>query len=139
MTLKTHSGSCHCGAVRYEAEIDLAKGSTRCNCSLCTKARAWFAFVNAPHLRLISGEDALADYQWTAPGKPHPFLHYRFCKTCGVRLFAEGDHELMGGKFYALAVAAIDDADADELAGSIKYVDGKHDRYDRTPEDIRLM
>ena len=45
----------------------------------------------------------------------------------------------MGGKFYALAVAAIDDADADELAGSIRYVDGKHDRYDRTPEDIRLM
>jgi hypothetical protein len=39
----------------------------------------------------------------------------------------------------AVAIASLDDADADELAGSIKSVDGKHDRYDRTPEDIRLM
>jgi hypothetical protein len=138
MALKTHSGSCHCGAVRYEADIDLAAGSMRCNCSLCTKARAWFAFVNAPHLRMISGADALADYQWTPPGR-QPALHYHFCKTCGVRVFARGDHESMGGEFYAIAVASLDDADADELAGSIKYVDGRHDRYDRTPEDTRLM
>ena len=95
MALKTHSGSCHCGAVRYEADIDLAVGSMRCNCSLCTKARAWFAFVNAPHLRMISGADALADYQWEPPGR-QAALHYRFCKTCGVRVFAHGDHKSIG-------------------------------------------
>jgi hypothetical protein len=62
----------------------------------------------------------LADYQWTPPGKPRPNQHYRFCKTCGVRVFAQGDQKAMGGVFYAVAVASLDDADPDELASSIK-------------------
>ena len=138
MALKTYSGSCHCGAIRFQAEIDLAKGTTRCNCSICTKARAWFAIVTANHLRMISGEEALADYQWTPPNR-EPHLHYRFCRTCGVRVFAQGDHPSLGGAFYALAVATLEDADPDELASSIKYVDGRNDRYDQTPKDTRLM
>jgi hypothetical protein len=140
MALKTYAGSCHCGAVRFAADIDLSKGTTKCNCSICTKARAWFLFVQADHLRLAEGsEAALADYQWTPPGKPHPFLHYRFCKTCGVRAFAQGDDKSMGGAFYAVAVASLDDADPDALAGSIKFTDGRNDHYDRPPEDTRLM
>src|SRR5882757_9978118 len=75
-------GSCHCGAVHYEADLDLSKGTIRCNCSICTKARAWFAFVSADKFRLLSGESSLSDYRWTPPGKPGPFLTYRFCKTC---------------------------------------------------------
>lgn len=138
MTMKTYSGGCHCGAVRYEAEIDLAAGTNRCNCSICSKARAWFVFVPKSRLRLTAKPGALADYQWVPEGRD-AHLHYRFCKTCGVRLFAEGDHPTLGGPFYAVAVATIEDADPDELAGKIKYVDGAHDRYDRTPQDTRLM
>jgi hypothetical protein len=136
---KTYHGSCHCGAVRFEANIDLSKGTTRCNCSICTKARAWFTIVKADQFLMMTGEDAMADYRWTPPGKRRPNLRYRFCKTCGVRAFAQGDQESMGGKFYAVAVAALDDADPRELAASIKYVDGRHDRYDQPPEDIRPL
>jgi hypothetical protein len=140
MALETYSGSCHCGAVRFQADIDLSAGSTRCNCSICAKARAWFLFVKADRLRLIAGAEGLADYQWTPPGRPHPFLHYQFCKTCGIRAFARGDDKSMGGAFYAVAVASLDDADPNELAAaSIKYVDGRHDRYDRPPADTRVM
>jgi hypothetical protein len=92
---KTYHGSCHCGAVRFEADIELRKDTTRCNCSTCTKARAWFAIMKTDGFHMIAGADALADYQWTPPGKPRPNLHYRFCTTCGVRAFAQGEQEAM--------------------------------------------
>jgi hypothetical protein len=138
MALKTYAGACHCGAVRFTAEVDLEKGTTRCNCSICYKQRAWFAIVGAARFRLTRGENDLADYQWAPPGR-EPHLHYRFCQTCGVRAFAQGDDEKLGGKFYAVAVATLEDADPDELAASIEYVDGRHDRYERQPADTRLM
>jgi hypothetical protein len=101
--------------------------------------RAWFVFVPADRLRMISGEQAMADYQWTPPGRPAPHLHYRFCKTCGVRAFARGNSPDLGGEFYAVAIAALDDVPAQELVGKIKCVDGRNGRYDRAPDDTRLM
>ena len=139
MALRTYTGACHCGAVQFTADIDLDKGTTRCNCSICAKQRAWFAIVKADRFRLARGESALSDYQWTPPGREDPNLHYRFCHTCGVRAFAQGDHPTLGGKFYAVAVSTLEDADPNELAASIKYVDGRHDHYDRRPADTRLL
>ena len=140
MPIKTYSGSCHCGAVHYEADIDLSQGTVRCNCSICTKARAWFAFVGAPQFRLLSGENSLSDYRWTPPGKPAPFLTYRFCKTCGIRVAATGELESMGGQFFALAIATLDDVDADELAAApMRFIDNRHDHIDRAPADTRLL
>jgi hypothetical protein len=138
MAMKTHKGSCHCGAVRYEVDIDLANGTLRCNCSICSKARAWFAFAPAEAFRLTKGEEALADYQWTPPGRPRPNLHYRFCTTCGIRVFAAGK-DPSGADIRAVAVATLDDLDPDEVADAIRYVDGLHDRFDRPPEDTRLL
>ena len=141
MAKKTCHGSCHCGAVAFEAKIDFDKGTTRCNCSICTKSRFWFAIVQADDFKIEKGGDQLSDYTWIPPGKSEANLHYRFCETCGVRVFAQGDKASAGGKFYAVAIAALDDIeqDADQVAKSIKYVDGRHDDYGHKPADTRLL
>ena len=89
------------------------------------------------NFKIEKGEDQLSDYSWIPPGKSEAHLRYRFCKTCGVRTFAQGND----GKFCAVSIAALDgiEQDADQLAGSIKYVDGRHDNYKHAPADTRLL
>ena len=44
MSSRTYRGSCHCGVVTFEADLDLAQPSFRCNCSICRRTRfraAW--------------------------------------------------------------------------------------------------
>ncbi len=140
MSVRTYTGSCHCGAVRFEADMDLGEGTNRCNCSICTKARAWFALVPPDRFRLVSGADAQSEYQWAPSGHAGSNLHYRFCRTCGIRTPGYGEHGPSGGPFYFIPVAALDDVEPDELAAApLRYVDGRHDRYDQQPEDTRLM
>jgi hypothetical protein len=141
MSIQTYRGSCHCGAVRFEADLDLDAGTVRCNCSLCTKARAWFALAKPEQVRLLEGVGEHATYRWTPPGRDRAALTYQFCRTCGVRTFGRSD-EGPNGRFVFVNVAALDvagGADADALARSIHYVDGRHDRTDRRPDDVRTM
>ena len=140
MTYRRYHGSCHCQAVRYEAEFDLSAGTNRCNCSICSKARAWFLFVRGDAFRLLAGDEALSSYQWVPRGRREAGLTYRFCSRCGVRLYATGEHPQFGGRFYALHVPTLDDLDREELmAAPLHFVDNAHDQPDRAPDDTRLM
>lgn len=140
MSTQRFHGSCHCQAVKYEADVELDKGTLRCNCSLCTKARAWFSFIPGAQFRLTQGEDALSHYRWTPSGKTEPFLDYAFCSRCGIRVYGTGDAPHLGGRFYALHVPTLDDVDREALvAAPLRYVDGAHDHFDRPPEDTRLL
>jgi hypothetical protein len=141
MALKTHSGSCHCGGVRFQAELDLGAGTNRCNCSYCTKARAWFAFARgAERFRLLQGSEALKEYRWTPPGRSESSLTYGFCGTCGIRVFARGNMEALGGTFHAVPVTTLDDVAPEELAAApVNYVDGRNGRFDQAPSDTRAL
>jgi hypothetical protein len=81
---RTYQGGCHCGRVRYQAEADLAQ-VVDCNCSICMKRGALWAFVKAPGFELIQGDDALTDYQF---GQKR--IHHLFCSTCGIGSFSRG-------------------------------------------------
>lgn len=139
MSTQTYHGGCHCGAVRYAVDLDLDKGTMRCNCSLCRKTRAWFTFGPAAAFRLEGGADALSQYRWTPEGKPRPNLTYHFCSHCGIRTHGEGTGP-DGKATVAVQVATIEDIDRNQLAEGIHYVDGLHDRFDRAPEeDVRAL
>jgi hypothetical protein len=140
MSYHRYQGSCHCKTVRYEAAFDLSAGSNRCNCSICSKARAWFLFVKAGNFKLLAGEEALSNYEWVPPGQEAAGLSYRFCSRCGIRVYATGELEQLGGRFYALHVPTLDDVDREALVNApIRYIDNAHDRPDRAPADTRLM
>ena len=132
---KKYSGSCHCGAVRFEADMDLCEGTFKCNCSSCTKSRNWLAIVKPDAFTLIAGECALSDYQY---GKKTG--HHLFCKHCGVSSFERGEDKNLGGKFYAVKVACLDNATPEELISApITYVDGRHDNYKAAPAEVRHL
>jgi hypothetical protein len=140
VTMKTYSGSCHCGAVRFQAELDFAAGTVKCNCTSCTKARSWLIMTPASRFRLVEGEGSQAEYRWTPPGREHSTVQYHFCKHCGIRTPGRGELAAMGGSFYAVQVPLLDDLDLDDLAAApVRFVDGRHDRFDRPLEDVRFL
>jgi hypothetical protein len=74
-------GSCHCGAVRFRVEAEIAE-LTRCDCSLCRRKSATMAQVPEAALTLLSGEEALSLYQWNTGVARH-----YFCRHCGIYTF----------------------------------------------------
>ena len=126
---KTYAGSCHCGAFRFDADLDLSAGTFKCNCEMCTKTRMLGVIAKPDAFRLLPGEADLKDY--------HPDnIHHVFCKHCGVRSFAWGDNSAIGAKF--LCRPRLDGMDIDELVNAL-YYDGGHDNYESPPTETRHL
>lgn len=133
--LKTYKGSCHCGAVRFEADIDFAQGTNKCNCTICTKTRNWNVIIKPDAFRLISGADATIDYQFGSKAG-----HHLFCKTCGVRSFERGYVEQIGGHYVSIKVASLDDVSPQELIDApVKFANGRDNSWWTPPAETRHL
>ena len=132
---KNYRGSCHCGAVRYEADLDPGEGSFKCNCSICTKVRNWIVMVKPEEFRLLEGEGDLRDYQFG-----RKVIHHLFCQHCGVHSFGWADSPDFGGKVYAVNVTCLDNATDEALAEMpVKYVDGRNGNWETPPAETRHL
>jgi hypothetical protein len=120
---KTYHGSCHCGAVTFEADLDLAETSYRCNCSICRRTRFWPAVAQEGQFRLLSGEDELTQYLFHKRKNQH-----YFCRRCGVRAFGVGTDTPIG-KMIGVNLGCLTDVSDEELSRvPVTYVDGRNDR-----------
>jgi len=134
--LKTYAGGCHCGAVRFEADLDIAAGTGKCNCTICTKMRLWSVNATPATFRWIAGQEEMTDYRGG-----NSVAHHLFCRHCGVRPFEWVDTPNMSGSvYYNINVACLDGVDLDELmAAPVTYYDGLHDNWGETPDETRHL
>ncbi|HYD92842.1 MAG TPA: GFA family protein [Candidatus Paceibacterota bacterium] len=95
------TGQCHCGAVRYDAEVDLSKPVIECNCSYCEKQGLLLSFAPGTSLVITHGDDNLTEYHFNT-GK----IAHLFCKTCGVQCF--GRSQMESGPGAAINVRTLD-------------------------------
>lgn len=131
--LRTYHGSCHCGAVRFEADIDLALPTYRCNCSICTRNRYWAAVIKPEALRVLSGKSELTQYLFNSMQNEH-----YFCRVCGVRPYGIGNPET--GPVVGVNIGCLDDATPEELAAApIVFCDGKYDNWQNPPAIVSYL
>ncbi|HEX7819405.1 MAG TPA: GFA family protein [Sphingobium sp.] len=109
-------GGCHCGAVAFRVDADMPGQAISCNCSHCRAKGFLLAFVPADQFSLTVGEAVLATYRFNT----HKLAH-RFCPTCGVQPFAEGQGP-DGAAVRAINMRAVPGCDIDAL--DVHKVDG---------------
>ena len=80
--MRTHTGGCHCGRVRFEVLAPASITVSECDCSICSKFGYLHLIVPAEQFKLLSGGDALATYTFNTGVAKH-----FFCSTCGVKSF----------------------------------------------------
>jgi hypothetical protein len=131
---KTYKGSCKCGQVKFEADVDFATAEThKCNCTSCWKSRWWSVKVKPDAFRSIAGESELSKYN---PGKSGGF-----CKHCGITPYGYVPAaEWNSGEEFSVNVAALDDLEpAELLQAEVKFYDGKADNWWQQPAETRHL
>lgn len=79
-----YKGSCHCGAISFEAEGTLEQ-AMECNCSHCNRKGYLLWFVPRSRLTLLTPDAELATYTFNK----HVLQHH-FCPKCGCAPFSFG-------------------------------------------------
>ena len=101
--MATHTGSCHCGKVRYTVEGEIGD-VLECNCSHCSRKGFLLWFVPRATLK-IEGKPALTSYFFNKH-----VIEHTFCPTCGTQPFGYGKGR-DGAETAAINVRCLEDVD----------------------------
>lgn len=80
--MKTYSGGCHCGAVRFEVDAADNLVVKDCNCSICAMTGFLHLIVPLSRFRLLQGATDLTQYRFNTGVAKHSF-----CRICGIKAF----------------------------------------------------
>lgn len=140
---KISKGSCHCGSVQFEADIDFSKGTGRCNCTFCLKNRFWGAHITPDKFKITAGHDFLQSYSKSRRKKPFDMNRQLevyendlcFCNECGGHAFSIGNIPEIGGYYVSVNVACIDNIDFESIMKTpINYMNGINDDWFNVPK-----
>ncbi|MEP7243559.1 MAG: GFA family protein [Gammaproteobacteria bacterium] len=102
---------------------------------MCTKIRRWGVVIRPADFRLLSGAEDMADYQFGAKQG-----HHLFCKHCGVHSFGRGHVQELGGDYFSVNLACLDDAEPSELARApVNFFDGRNNNWQHEPTETRHL
>ncbi len=117
-------GSCHCGAAGWTLE-GYPGPATACNCTLCRRYGALWAYDYEGERIAVSGPTA----SYARAGKDEPSLEILFCPTCGgvlcwrgLRLDAEGRRRIAVNLRLA-ELEAVADLPIDHFDGLVTFDD----------------
>ena len=125
--LRTYRGSCHCGGIQVEADLNILEPATpfgaplRCNCTFCRRRGAVTMLIAPSAFRLLKGETE-SRYE------PKPDIGaFVFCGTCGVHVYATGSMELLGGDFVTVNLDVLEEVPRDQV--SVAVLDGREESW----------
>ena len=98
----TMSGSCHCGAVRFEVTEDFSVVRL-CHCTTCKKLSGGIGTTNGRSrteaIEIVDGRDLIQTY------RPEEGTAKSFCSRCGSNLFGGGWPD---SEFTSVRISALD-------------------------------
>ena len=133
--MQMYTVSCHCGAVMLELQRKPRK-MTQCNCSVCRRYGALWAYFQRKSIRILTEGNALEKYSW----RNNRFEFYR-CATCGcVTHYERTNKRSDGSDMGAVNLRNIDDP---EIVANIpvRMLDGASSWrvLDESPQPHLLM
>jgi hypothetical protein len=112
--MRTYSGRCHCGAVRFRFTTGEITRAIKCNCSICIR-RGYVMTVDYLPFDELDGKESLTLYQWG-----DRMVNFWFCRTCGVYPF----HDVVERPgIYRVNLGCVDEIDP--LALPVQMIDGR--------------
>ncbi|HEX7856484.1 MAG TPA: GFA family protein [Sphingobium sp.] len=125
------TGQCHCGGVKFVAQLaGPLSDAIRCTCSACRMRGAVILFADTSGLTITQGAELLTEYRFNTGAA----CHY-FCSRCGIYTHHQRRFD---PSQYAINAACIDGLSPFDFA-EVAVVDGARHPLDHGGGDLTVI